>query len=216
MGHFAHLSRRNAVSMTGKTISLDGLEMTNIAGEVSLGMPGVRVGPVFAGTHIRKHRHRPHPLTPFRPTGFYRPELAVMICVIVTRYARTGRMPMTGVALGFRLCPGKGANILRISGTVAMAVDIVTDLPFLIVTGRVTVVDIPLRGYGHIFSAVDMFFQVYQFPGSINCIIVAVITGILSDPLWPDKTVMTVGRHGEVRSTGIFGSAPVSKAGAID
>lgn len=124
--------------------------MTVVAGELGLDVPGMRVGACRARARIKIHRHSPHPFTARRPGGFYRPLLAILISTAIMTIAAgttASRMTMTGVTFGFWRSPGKWPDLFRISCTIAVTIDIVTNRCFLIVTGRWSGDDIPLRRY---------------------------------------------------------------------
>lgn len=60
-----------------------------------------------------------------------------------------------------------------------------------------------------------MLSHVFNRAISINRIIMTVITRVFSDPLGADQAVMAIGRHGEIRGTGLLGGAPVTESGAV-
>jgi len=193
---FFHVTLRKILVMTACTRTVNNRSrMTIIAGKLSLTVTGMGVCPGSTGSGIRKHRHCCHPFLADWPTGFYCPLLAVLIDTIIMAVsvrATTDGMTMAGIAFSLGFCPGKGFNLLRIGCAVAVTINVITCLCLRNVTCSRAPDNIPLGRHGNILCAVDMLRQISDFSVCIYRIIVAVVTGILPDPLGSDQSVMTV------------------------
>src|SRR6185369_8989409 len=196
------------------------LGMTDVAGKTCLHMTRMGVGPRRTWPLIGEHRHGAHPFAPRRPTGLFRPDFAgnwinsavVTTCIQISGAGLGNRMAVAGIAMGFRLRPGEGTDLLRIGGAVTVTIDILAYHPVGIVTGNRAVVDVPVRVDSNIFYTIDMLCSVSHISRSINGFIMTVVTGILPNPLRADKAVMPVGRHGEIRGAVPFRGAPDPEA----
>ena len=125
------------------------------------------------------------------------------------------RVAMARIALHLRIGPSHGLYEIRITGAVAMTVNIVTF--FDVVAGKnavgrlVSVANFPSGCDLDIDCVIDVLGPVLDVPRTVDSGIVAVIAGVLSDPLGPHQAAMAVGFHGQAGGAISFRATPGAK-----